>query len=633
MRFFLLWLLGARVLLQLLPILLYNIINLGPTSNGVLNVKFTTDGNGDQVVVNAAGNLAYPFAVSPNLLNGMSQAELTTLTAPYTENPSNNAINQYTYIQLMFINSNGAVVGMQHFGENGISDQATTFYAQMPTNGGVFLSSVNSSIPTYGSFSGWVQQILGLNNLNQVLGSDGGRLYTYNITSKLLTYIDTLSTDGTPLSWYPGMPLHWTLSSGSYFDPAKLDSQGRILADAYLQDGSGKILSEDVLLLSPQGVQTSPIPIPEPSSLIVFAILATGFGVYRVRSRRSAPRGIETGRTGKVDPPLNFSGRWRDSGNGWPRFSMADPHEFCCRAGESGWPLAFGRQAKGVRPGQNSGTGSAVRTGGNGWPLGLSHCPGRLARIPSGIMLQREGGLAPFDRCREAAWQKFSRILLRGGNGWPLLDRCEAAWQNSHEFCYEGESGRPLLDRCEAAWQNSHEFCYEPGKWLAPSRIARGGLAEFSRILLRGGKWLAPSQIAARRPSRILTNSASEPGNWLAPSRSLRGGLAEFSRILLRAGKVAGPFSIAARRPGRISRKLCYVRESGREVRMCFPGPPEVGGFARPDHGQLLWSREMAGKAAGGCVFSTVVASMGSHGRQSVAKSARAPGHFWRRKP
>jgi hypothetical protein len=50
-------------------------------------------------------------------------------------------------------------------------------------------------------------------------------------------------------------------------------------------NGNRQDMGAYTVLLSPQGVQTDPVPIPEPGSLIVLAFLSTGYGILRFQSK------------------------------------------------------------------------------------------------------------------------------------------------------------------------------------------------------------------------------------------------------------------------------------------------------------------------------------------------------------
>ena len=150
--------------------------------------------------------------------------------------------------------------------------------------------------------------------------------------------------------------------------------------------------------------------------------------------------------------------------------------------------------------------------------------------------------------------------MALGPDGW--------AWQNSHEFCYEGKVAGPFVrsPACPVA-----EFVRIPrwAEWRLWSPLA-GGVAEFSRILLRAGIVAGPFVDRLEAAWQNSHEFCYEPGKWLAPSRSLRG-----CRILTNSatcGKVAGRFACASR-PARGWR----LRPSGPRA-------------------HALWSREMAGR-------------------------------------
>jgi hypothetical protein len=296
---------------------IFSIINLGPASNGTTDVKVATDASGNQIVVDASGQTAYPFPASPNLLSGMSQTDLQRLTAsvvnsswiPVNVDATPDNGYQFDHFRPEFLNSNGVLVGVENAGVNGHYDNFSTNYAIRQSDGSFLpLQGIPNSKFGFGSDStgtpsyGQGQILNGLNNLNRVLGWDANGPYLYDINTKTLTYFNGISLDGHILPTVSSNALipvsngpYWNLDNGlDYAWLKKKDAQGRILADAFLAQPKDpnnpiygyNVLGEYMILLSPQGVQTNPVPIPEPGSIVVFVLLAAGYGVHRVRSRK-----------------------------------------------------------------------------------------------------------------------------------------------------------------------------------------------------------------------------------------------------------------------------------------------------------------------------------------------------------
>jgi hypothetical protein len=117
--------------------------------------------------------------------------------------------------------------------------------------------------------------IAGVSKTNQILlGTTNGlyHSYVYDVKSQNLTQLDALpSVSGT----YIGL------------QPIAIDDQGRILAWASTFGSTGG-LHETMILLTPAGVSSEPIPaaVPEPTALSLIVLAVLGLGLRRMRPKK-----------------------------------------------------------------------------------------------------------------------------------------------------------------------------------------------------------------------------------------------------------------------------------------------------------------------------------------------------------
>jgi hypothetical protein len=185
----------------------------------------------------------------------------------------------YSYFDTFgsFLNKNGVFVGTDLVGVAGHSASSGSIVdTSQRQPDGTFgpLGSLWSS-PNNRYSGGTVATVFGLNDRNQVLGISGPAGLGPNVF--LLDDLNTKTlTDLKQL-----LPPAWHLDSAG-----SLDNLGRLLVNADLGPSTGDYRDVHTLLLTPAGVSSDPMTVPEPSSL---AVLATALGAValggRLRSR------------------------------------------------------------------------------------------------------------------------------------------------------------------------------------------------------------------------------------------------------------------------------------------------------------------------------------------------------------
>ncbi len=294
-------LMGAAALAD--PI--YTVIDLGTsTVTGV-----DSGGNG---TVTGSNGLTYTFNPVQNYLPAQwtnttqgvpivypAPINWVGATYPTFGQPSPNFA--FSYSNLYSMNSQGLAVGINQYGVSGHEEDSQVFLTQQQANGSwgapiPIWSGSKYGLP-WGSFAPFVG-IMGISPNGQVLGYGAimnygfGSIYTptlylYDSKTQSLTNLTNLISSIKVTSYQqlpPGGDPNWYVHIGY---SAQLDNQGRLLVLADPPGLPGPAgYSPETLLLVPQGVSADPIPVPEPASILVFALLATGYGFHRIRSRK-----------------------------------------------------------------------------------------------------------------------------------------------------------------------------------------------------------------------------------------------------------------------------------------------------------------------------------------------------------
>ena len=272
---------------------MYHAIELGTEAP-----QFTTDAAGNRVVLDASGSVGYAFPATPNLLDEMTWEEQAALSdrfqSPwlgprfYQDTPENDY--RYSIFLPQFMNPSGTLVAFNDSGRNGYM---TTYRSVLIAQDDGDVTILPSS--TTGMYAEW-NGVVGLNSRDELLGigPEGGYLFdikAHELVTDPYSKLDVadIATDGS------NDRLFWILRM-----PKALDDEGRIVAWSELYDrgdpvtgaGSGFIRGA-TLLLSPDGVLTEPMAVPEPGSLAVFALVAAAIVARRSRAKAARRRGGE----------------------------------------------------------------------------------------------------------------------------------------------------------------------------------------------------------------------------------------------------------------------------------------------------------------------------------------------------
>jgi hypothetical protein len=275
---------------------MYTIIDLGTGSP-----TYGVDSSGNGTITGSNG-LTYTFNPVQNYLpaqwSNTTQGVPIVYPAPTNWLSATSPINPYysnlaySYSNLISMNNQGLAAGINLWGT---PDQSygQAFLTQHQANG-----SWGTPIPLWSGFSsgpGAAEPFVGIAGISpngQVLGygsiidygaisAHGGLYdaikYLYDTKTQSLTNLTSLINS---MNWSDAVP-----------GTLQLDNQGRILTQA-LQSTTAtpfqgdQVGQTDYLLLIPQGVFADPIPVPEPESWAVFAILIGGLIAHkRLRSR------------------------------------------------------------------------------------------------------------------------------------------------------------------------------------------------------------------------------------------------------------------------------------------------------------------------------------------------------------
>ncbi|SIO29512.1 PEP-CTERM protein-sorting domain-containing protein/MYXO-CTERM domain-containing protein [Singulisphaera sp. GP187] len=257
------------------------------TDLGTGRTQVSADAAGNGIVISPDGQRKYAFPNTPNYLTDQSVLSLLPPLAAAPVNSSwtyGNPANAYSRISGGFLNQNGLYVGTNFVGINGhISAANSLLVASQRQADGSFgpFTTLWTSPYNYDYDPSRMATAKFLNNQNQVLGTGTGSEgnppyvmnYLYDYNSHTLTNLRDL---------LPG----WIQAT---IGELGLDDQGRMLLQA--EDDRTHLMHS--LLLTPAGVTSDPITVPEPTSLATL-LLGLGYLAFRRGRRHEEASGEES---------------------------------------------------------------------------------------------------------------------------------------------------------------------------------------------------------------------------------------------------------------------------------------------------------------------------------------------------
>ncbi len=253
---------------------------------GAEDLVFTTNASGNGIVI-AGNTTVYPFAQPPAVpisVDALGLPAYNPLSAlPANETAYNNILNAVQNASGT-VAATGATAVETWNGPTLVNSQAVSqsvFYTQKNADGSwsaptlLWTESPTQYVQNIGQFG---NEAMGINSHNQVIGimqtgtgsaaTDSGVLY--DINTKTLTDLSTLPS----------------ILQGGFVAvvPFAIDDDGRILASV-LKPTPGGYLAADTVLLTPDGVTSDPVPLPEPSTLAITLLSCAFYATYRCRKR------------------------------------------------------------------------------------------------------------------------------------------------------------------------------------------------------------------------------------------------------------------------------------------------------------------------------------------------------------
>ena len=244
------------------------------TDLGAGTPTFST-GSGGNGFMTAPGGQMYAFQQTPDtalmpgqgILANLPQLQQAPTYIPFT----------FSTVSSATMNASGMVVAANVEGTFG-HEYVTTLFAIQHNADGTWGSAhalyAGGGQFAMGSIGSGLSAMLSASNQvliqDKTIENDNINLLLYNINTHTLTNISSLLLN-----------VHYL-----QFEPTAIDDLGRIVLTAQLNDGTGR-LSATNLLLTPDGVSSSPLkaPVPEPGALAVMLLAAAGFAVRRFRER------------------------------------------------------------------------------------------------------------------------------------------------------------------------------------------------------------------------------------------------------------------------------------------------------------------------------------------------------------
>jgi hypothetical protein len=244
----------------------------------------TTITGGAPVVSVSNGQAAYSFTFTPDTLVATNQGNTgafpLAVAAPiYDGFTYGNPANAFSFvIGTSLMNSQGLVAAVDTAGVYGHYAGGTAYTVQENANGSWGAPTTlwsGSSQVNFGVPGGTGVNVVGINNLNQILGTTSN-IYGNNPAAAVV--YDTATHTLTSLT-------NLTDAAGNLYQnnvPYAIDDQGRIL----LKGTEFPTGAQDTLLLTPIGQPVDEVPVPEPGSVAVTVLAMAAFAAQRVRERR-----------------------------------------------------------------------------------------------------------------------------------------------------------------------------------------------------------------------------------------------------------------------------------------------------------------------------------------------------------
>jgi hypothetical protein len=267
------------------PLTTFTLTDLGPGTP-----TFATGANGDGIVIAGNGQTAYSFQMTQDA--SLTEKQLLSgnvpvaVAAPVSDPETyGNPANAYSVPFSASTNGQGTLVVVGAYGVYGHGGQSDVYAVQQNPNGtwGTPTELWSGDVQYSGQPGPGFTSITGINKLNEVLGVGSGIVpygpltpvaYLYNLNTNSVLNLLSLNV----------------IAAGGWSDlqPIAIDNQGRILLEASPSPTSGQT-SEQFLLLTPEGVSSTPlqVPAPEPGPLALAVLTMGGLALRRaVCSRR-----------------------------------------------------------------------------------------------------------------------------------------------------------------------------------------------------------------------------------------------------------------------------------------------------------------------------------------------------------
>lgn len=250
---------------------IYNLTDLGTGA-----VSYTTSADGRPVVTNGESSYLYSPAVN-HLPPGWQDTDHGL--PPVGAAPAGTTNDS----RLIFMNANGLAAGTNIAYHRGSEYDSLAFAAQLQPDGSwTGITRLWPGRDQFGTSFATVS-ILGVSNTGQVLGtgSDATRspmLHTFLYDMNTHSMLDV----GAIGSSIPYNPAPTGAADWLYESPIGIDEQGRLLVRA--QERSRGL--DHTLLLTPAGLTSGPLTVPEPGVLAMFAVVAGGLAIRQGLRRK-----------------------------------------------------------------------------------------------------------------------------------------------------------------------------------------------------------------------------------------------------------------------------------------------------------------------------------------------------------